>query len=124
MLTGSVPDWLKGDNIDLSYNDFTTKSAAVSCEPQGGLSVSCLKIAKCPKTWYSLHINCGGKEATLSEWCGREEVKQHIPRLISMWSELSGQSLWLKHICKICVGTSWRPSSKFVVMFWLDRISS
>ncbi|XP_024160837.1 probable leucine-rich repeat receptor-like serine/threonine-protein kinase At3g14840 [Rosa chinensis] len=79
MLTGSVPDWLKGDNIDLSYNDFTTKSAAVSCEPQGGLnlfasssggntsSVSCLKIAKCPKTWYSLHINCGGKEATLSE---------------------------------------------------------
>ncbi|KAL6202015.1 hypothetical protein ACLB2K_025726 [Fragaria x ananassa] len=79
MLTGSVPDWLKGDNIDLSYNDFTTNSGAVSCQPRGGLnlfasssrgntsSVSCLKIAKCPKTLYSLHINCGGKEVTLSE---------------------------------------------------------
>ncbi|XP_062011661.1 probable leucine-rich repeat receptor-like serine/threonine-protein kinase At3g14840 isoform X2 [Rosa rugosa] len=78
MLTGSVPDWLKGDNIDLSYNDFTAKSEAVSC-PQGGLnlfasssggntsSVSCLKIVKCPKTLYSLHINCGGEEVILSE---------------------------------------------------------
>ncbi|XP_050371085.1 probable leucine-rich repeat receptor-like serine/threonine-protein kinase At3g14840 [Argentina anserina] len=82
MLTGSVPDLqtvLTADQIDLSYNNFTTNSGAVDCEPRGGLnlfagssggntsSVSCLNITKCPKTWYSLHINCGGEEVKLSE---------------------------------------------------------
>ncbi|XP_050371082.1 probable leucine-rich repeat receptor-like serine/threonine-protein kinase At3g14840 [Argentina anserina] len=78
MLTGSVPDWLNGESIDLSYNNFTTNSE-VKCEAQPGLnlfasssggntsSVSCLKITKCSKTWYSLHINCGGEEVKLSE---------------------------------------------------------
>ncbi|KAL6205901.1 hypothetical protein ACLB2K_023153 [Fragaria x ananassa] len=77
MLTGPVPDWPKG-NIDLSYNDFTINSGAASCQPRGGLnlfasssrgntsSVSCLESAKCPKTFYSLHINCGGKEVNVT----------------------------------------------------------
>ncbi|XP_050944114.1 probable leucine-rich repeat receptor-like serine/threonine-protein kinase At3g14840 isoform X1 [Cucumis melo] len=77
MLSGSVPRWMleEGENIDLSYNKFTqTDFQATGCEarsvnlfassaqdisPSG--TVSCL-AGSCDKTWYSLHINCGGKE--------------------------------------------------------------
>ncbi|PRQ30913.1 putative protein kinase RLK-Pelle-DLSV family [Rosa chinensis] len=46
MLTGTVPaDWMKANSI----------------------FVSCLPLAKCVKTWYTLHINCGGKEVPLYE---------------------------------------------------------
>ncbi|BFG28970.1 hypothetical protein CerSpe_152440 [Prunus speciosa] len=75
LLTGPVPTWTK-NNVDLSYNNFTTGDTG--CQSQGGLNlfassskgnssktVSCLGIPKCPKTWYSLHINCGGKEVTV-----------------------------------------------------------
>ncbi|XP_062006857.1 probable leucine-rich repeat receptor-like serine/threonine-protein kinase At3g14840 [Rosa rugosa] len=80
MLSGTVPaDWMKADSIDLSYNKFTMKSNDEKCEPRDGLnlfasssggntsSVSCLPLAKCIKTWYTLHINCGGKEVLLYE---------------------------------------------------------
>nr|XP_011460821.1 PREDICTED: probable leucine-rich repeat receptor-like serine/threonine-protein kinase At3g14840 isoform X1 [Fragaria vesca subsp. vesca] len=80
MLTGTVPaDWMKAKSIDLSYNNFTMNSNDENCEPQDGLnlfassfagntsSVSCLPLAKCVKTWYTLHINCGGKEVPLYE---------------------------------------------------------
>ncbi|KAK9937790.1 hypothetical protein M0R45_014559 [Rubus argutus] len=78
MLTGSVPDWLKADNIDLSYNNFTINSGDENCDRRnlnlfasssGGntSSVSCLTNAKCPKSFSSFHINCGGNEETLYE---------------------------------------------------------
>ncbi|KAK9907158.1 hypothetical protein M0R45_002403 [Rubus argutus] len=78
MLTGSVPDWLNGKNIDLSYNNFTINSGDENCDRRnlnlfasssGGntSSVSCLTNAKCPKSFYSFHINCGGNEETLYE---------------------------------------------------------
>ncbi|KAK3198573.1 hypothetical protein Dsin_021988 [Dipteronia sinensis] len=75
LLTGSVPSWMleKGGSIDLSYNNFTAESSG-SCQLRNvnlfassskgnnsGAIVSCLR-SKCPKTYYSLHINCGGKE--------------------------------------------------------------
>ncbi|XP_034211901.1 probable leucine-rich repeat receptor-like serine/threonine-protein kinase At3g14840 isoform X5 [Prunus dulcis] len=75
LLTGPVPTWTK-ENFDLSYNNFTIGDTG--CQSQGGLNlfassskgnssktVSCFRTAKCPKTWYSLHINCGGKEVTV-----------------------------------------------------------
>ncbi|XP_022941244.1 probable leucine-rich repeat receptor-like serine/threonine-protein kinase At3g14840 [Cucurbita moschata] len=79
MLNGSVPDWmLKGNGIDLSYNNFTVEVAGESCRSQKvnlfasssqdsdyGI-LSCLAGSSCSKTWYSLHINCGGKEQTIN----------------------------------------------------------
>ncbi|KAH9779347.1 putative leucine-rich repeat receptor-like serine/threonine-protein kinase [Citrus sinensis] len=46
LLTGAIPPWMleKGDKIT-------------------GI-VSCLRSFQCPKTYYSLHINCGGSEVT------------------------------------------------------------
>uniref|UniRef100_M4CBI6 non-specific serine/threonine protein kinase n=1 Tax=Brassica campestris TaxID=3711 RepID=M4CBI6_BRACM len=47
MLTGEVPSWMvdKGDKIS---------------------NVSCLSNYICPKTFYGLHINCGGNELTIN----------------------------------------------------------
>ncbi|CAN6561143.1 unnamed protein product [Malus baccata var. baccata] len=73
LLTGPLPAWLNG-YVDLSYNNFTLGNA--SCIPKGGLNlfdssskgnssrVSC-STAKCPKTYSSFHINCGGNEVTI-----------------------------------------------------------
>ncbi|BFG28986.1 hypothetical protein CerSpe_152600 [Prunus speciosa] len=75
LLTGPVPTWTK-ENFDLSYNNFTIGDTG--CQSQGGLNlfasfsepnssktVTCLGIQKCPQTWYSLGINCGGKKVTV-----------------------------------------------------------
>ncbi|KAH9723414.1 putative leucine-rich repeat receptor-like serine/threonine-protein kinase [Citrus sinensis] len=80
LLTGAIPPWMleRGDKIDLSYNNFTDGSAESSCQKRSvnlfasfskgntlntGI-VSCLRSVQCPKTYYSLHINCGGKQVT------------------------------------------------------------
>ncbi|XWS16849.1 hypothetical protein CRYUN_Cryun33cG0015900 [Craigia yunnanensis] len=80
LLTGSVPTWIleKGDNVDLSYNNFTAGSQGTSSCQQRTVNlfastlrsntsgtVSCLRSFHCPKSWYSLHINCGGREVTI-----------------------------------------------------------
>ncbi|TXG66672.1 hypothetical protein EZV62_007947 [Acer yangbiense] len=56
LLTGSVPPWMleKGGNMNLF--------ASSSKGNNSGAIVSCLRSFKFPKTYYSLHINCGGKE--------------------------------------------------------------
>ncbi|KAE8680081.1 putative LRR receptor-like serine/threonine-protein kinase [Hibiscus syriacus] len=77
-LTGALPGWVLGsdDNIDLSYNNFTS-SSQTSCQQArvnllssssssaDGNSVSwCLrKDLPCPRkpTYHSLFINCGGE---------------------------------------------------------------
>ncbi|KAH9779338.1 putative leucine-rich repeat receptor-like serine/threonine-protein kinase [Citrus sinensis] len=67
LLTGAIPPWMleKGDKIDLSYNNFTDGSAESSCQKRSVTGiVSCLRSFQCPKTYYSLHINCGGSEVT------------------------------------------------------------
>ncbi|XP_058095463.1 probable leucine-rich repeat receptor-like serine/threonine-protein kinase At3g14840 isoform X2 [Magnolia sinica] len=81
LLTGDVPDWMlkKGKNIDLSYNNFTVGGLAPrECLQRNvnlfGTSsmlnnssgvVPCLKNFACPKRGrFSLHINCGGTQAT------------------------------------------------------------
>ncbi|KAG6591770.1 putative leucine-rich repeat receptor-like serine/threonine-protein kinase, partial [Cucurbita argyrosperma subsp. sororia] len=76
LLNGAVPSWMleEGENIDLSYNKFThTNFQDIGCEARSinlfasssednnSGTVSCL-AGTCPKTWYSLYINCGGKE--------------------------------------------------------------
>ncbi|XWS27389.1 hypothetical protein CRYUN_Cryun26dG0111000 [Craigia yunnanensis] len=80
LLTGSIPTWIleKGDNVDLSYNNFTAGSQGTSSCQQRSVNlfastsrsntsgtVSCLRSFHCPKSWFSLHINCGGREVTI-----------------------------------------------------------
>ncbi|GER33608.1 cysteine-rich receptor-like protein kinase [Striga asiatica] len=75
LLIGTLPAWMltDGDNIDLSYNNFSSGSSAPNCQPRNlnlfasskenntGI-VSCLKSAsRCDREYYSLHINCGGR---------------------------------------------------------------
>ncbi|PIN04370.1 Leucine-rich repeat (LRR) protein associated with apoptosis in muscle tissue [Handroanthus impetiginosus] len=74
-LTGLLPPWMlrEGRNIDLSYNNLTSESSALGCQPRelnlfasskGNSSgiVSCLRSFQCPRRYYSLHIDCGGRE--------------------------------------------------------------
>ncbi|KAE8680080.1 putative leucine-rich repeat receptor-like serine/threonine-protein kinase [Hibiscus syriacus] len=78
LLTGSVPSWIleKGDNVDLSYNNFaasqgtpcqqrTVNLFASSSSNDISGTVSCLRSFGCLKSWYSLHINCGGREVVI-----------------------------------------------------------
>ncbi|KAJ4726506.1 putative Kinase [Melia azedarach] len=81
MLTGTIPSWIleKGRNIDLSYNNFTAGSSDSNCQSgtvnlfasssKGTNStgiVSCLRNFRCPKTYYSVRINCGGRQVTVN----------------------------------------------------------
>nr|XP_043618687.1 probable leucine-rich repeat receptor-like serine/threonine-protein kinase At3g14840 [Erigeron canadensis] len=86
MLSGSVPDWMLtlGDNIDLSYNNFTFESSRISnCEIRKtnlfasfskdiiSKEVACLPGDVCGTTFSSLYINCGGK----TFWVGDKEYE-------------------------------------------------
>ncbi|XP_027340613.1 probable leucine-rich repeat receptor-like serine/threonine-protein kinase At3g14840 [Abrus precatorius] len=80
LLTGLVPPWTENaDNVDLSYNNFSIASQgsqtcqnrnvnvfASSLTPNDSGIVSCLRSVVCPKTSYSLHINCGGTMVTVN----------------------------------------------------------
>ncbi|KAJ4726502.1 putative Kinase [Melia azedarach] len=81
MLTGTIPSWIleKGRNIDVSYNNFTAGSSDSNCQrgtvnlfassSKGTNStgiVSCLRNFRCPKTYYSVRINCGGRQVTIN----------------------------------------------------------
>ncbi|XP_062168919.1 probable leucine-rich repeat receptor-like serine/threonine-protein kinase At3g14840 [Alnus glutinosa] len=81
LLTGQVPLWMlnKGDNIDLSYNNFTVGNSGLSVCQQRSVNlfasssignnsgmVSCLRSFRCSHYWYNLHINCGGKAVTIN----------------------------------------------------------
>ncbi|KAH9723386.1 putative leucine-rich repeat receptor-like serine/threonine-protein kinase [Citrus sinensis] len=69
LLTGTIPPWMlqKGDRVDLSYNSFTAGSSETSCQYRSVTGiVSCLRSFRCPKTYYSVHINCGGKQVTVN----------------------------------------------------------
>ncbi|KAK4589488.1 hypothetical protein RGQ29_020173 [Quercus rubra] len=79
LLTGSIPEWIKSSTykIDFSYNNFSESSAPASlCRDDLNLFKSssgrdnlelleCLGESPCSQDWYSLHINCGGKETTV-----------------------------------------------------------
>ncbi|KAF5458584.1 hypothetical protein F2P56_022605 [Juglans regia] len=84
-LTGSIPEWLLGrnKNVDVSYNNFTWDTSGPTECPRGSVNLvesysssgdklsqihPCLKRSfPCPSRNnehpYSLHVNCGGKEA-------------------------------------------------------------
>ncbi|KAK7272602.1 hypothetical protein RJT34_29308 [Clitoria ternatea] len=73
--TGPLPNWIdKPDYTDLSYNNLSIENPEQLTCQQGSVNlfasssndnglgmVPCLKNINCPKTSYSLHINCGGK---------------------------------------------------------------
>ncbi|KAL1299722.1 hypothetical protein AAHE18_18G129500 [Arachis hypogaea] len=60
ILTGQVPaDWTAP--IDLSYNNFSNSPETVTCQMSNIGPLSCGQSKeKCPKYYYSFHINCGG----------------------------------------------------------------
>ncbi|XP_047955696.1 probable leucine-rich repeat receptor-like serine/threonine-protein kinase At3g14840 [Salvia hispanica] len=73
-LSGPLPAWMlkDGDNIDLSYNNITYESLPAECQPRKlnlfassrgntNSAVSCLR-SSCERKYYSLRINCGGKQ--------------------------------------------------------------
>ncbi|TYI96146.1 hypothetical protein E1A91_D01G050000v1 [Gossypium mustelinum] len=81
LLTGLIPSWIleKGENVDLSYNNFKAGSQGTTICQQRSVNlfasssssntsgtVSCLRSFVCPKSWYSLHINCGGREVDVA----------------------------------------------------------
>jgi hypothetical protein len=82
MLNGQVPSWMvdQGDTIDITYNNFS-KDKTEECQQKSvntfsstsplvannSSNVSCLSKYTCPKTFYGLHINCGGNEITSNE---------------------------------------------------------
>ncbi|KAF3529063.1 hypothetical protein DY000_02043033 [Brassica cretica] len=82
MLTGEVPNWMidNGDNIDLTFNNFSNVQRTLECQKKAvnmfsstkpflandHSNVSCLSSYACPKTFYGLHINCGGNELTIN----------------------------------------------------------
>ncbi|KAJ7948795.1 LRR receptor-like kinase [Quillaja saponaria] len=60
LLTGPVPDWIQ-QNVDYA-NLFASSLKAHNSE-----TVSCLtRTFRCPKNSYSVHINCGGEEVTIT----------------------------------------------------------
>ncbi|XP_019449223.1 PREDICTED: probable leucine-rich repeat receptor-like serine/threonine-protein kinase At3g14840 [Lupinus angustifolius] len=77
-LTGPLLDWIYKPNFaDLSYNNFSIGNLEQQSCQQGSANlfasssngnslgnVSCLANVHCPKTLYSLYINCGGKLIT------------------------------------------------------------
>ncbi|KAF9666671.1 hypothetical protein SADUNF_Sadunf16G0253000 [Salix dunnii] len=78
-LNGEIPASFfgirKADYIDLSYNNFRNESScqqrninlfgSASMGNVSGRTVPCLRILPCQKKFYSFHINCGGKAATI-----------------------------------------------------------
>ncbi|EXB36793.1 putative leucine-rich repeat receptor-like serine/threonine-protein kinase [Morus notabilis] len=79
LLNGSIPEWLKSRDsryqIDISYNNFSETSEPSTCRDTFNFfrSSSALKnnsilskcLSKCSKDYYSVHINCGGKQTTI-----------------------------------------------------------
>ncbi|XP_062094624.1 probable leucine-rich repeat receptor-like serine/threonine-protein kinase At3g14840 [Humulus lupulus] len=79
LLSGPIPTWKNisgyAMNIDISYNNFSEISEPSTCQnnfnhfqsTSGHENSSMLSkcLAPCSKDYYSLHINCGGKETTI-----------------------------------------------------------
>ncbi|KAK9050328.1 hypothetical protein SSX86_030701 [Deinandra increscens subsp. villosa] len=81
-LCGSVPEWIANGynkrDVDLSYNRFSEKSVPQDCHPGLNLFRSyssennfdlamCLSKYPCSKEYYSVHINCGGREVIVGD---------------------------------------------------------
>ncbi|KAL1202421.1 putative leucine-rich repeat receptor-like serine/threonine-protein kinase [Cardamine amara subsp. amara] len=83
MLSGEVPRWMidTGDQIDITYNNFSIDPKTAKCQENGvfmfsstsplvennSSNTSCLSNFECPRTFYGLHINCGGPEIQFNE---------------------------------------------------------
>ncbi|KAD4982479.1 hypothetical protein E3N88_19150 [Mikania micrantha] len=70
-LNGSVPDWLINEDVrkrevDLSYNNFNEKSVPQNCRESLDLG-KCLNRYPCSEAYYSVHINCGGREVKIGD---------------------------------------------------------
>ncbi|KAI7744314.1 hypothetical protein M8C21_032730, partial [Ambrosia artemisiifolia] len=102
-LSGSVRDWMltSGDNIDLSYNNFTldnsrdlgcqtrtTNLFASSSTDNTSRKVSCLRNSVCPTNLTSLYINCGGDRFMV----GKKEYESDVaPGGASFFGKVDGR---------------------------------
>ncbi|KAJ0641618.1 putative protein kinase RLK-Pelle-DLSV family [Helianthus annuus] len=89
-LDGAVPSWLTNqDNsklkVDLSYNHLNETTVPQNCDESLNLFRSytstndsdlgkCLKSHPCLKTYYSVHINCGGPKVSIGDKVYEEDL--------------------------------------------------
>ncbi|WJX72499.1 hypothetical protein P8452_56378 [Trifolium repens] len=76
LLTGSLPDWRRNIDVDISYNNLSMSQGSQICQSDkvnlfsptlahNNMGTdSCLRV--CSKPLYSLYINCGGNQATVN----------------------------------------------------------
>ncbi|KAL3633892.1 hypothetical protein CASFOL_022654 [Castilleja foliolosa] len=125
-LSGPLPDWMliDGESMDLSYNNLTSTDSAPSCQTRtlnlfasskGNSSgiVSCLRISRCEREYYSLHINCGGRQVADDKGVIYEDMQTREAPRISFGIGETGDiatraTLWMK------TGTATRSSCKTV----------
>ncbi|KAF2302948.1 hypothetical protein GH714_011742 [Hevea brasiliensis] len=79
-LSGNIPLFRKGTNVDLSYNNFTRQSTEQPACKQIDLSLNlfrsssmgndiggaCANNFSCDQYWHSLYINCGGDSVKIN----------------------------------------------------------
>ncbi|XP_058219408.1 probable LRR receptor-like serine/threonine-protein kinase At1g07650 [Rhododendron vialii] len=97
-LSGPIPGWIQSRNkiVDVSYNNFTWESSGPTECPRGSVNLveSCSasadnklsKVQPCLKKnfpcsatsnqYYSLHINCGGKEVVVNDTKYEADLEQ------------------------------------------------
>ncbi|KAH6837287.1 Leucine-rich repeat transmembrane protein kinase [Perilla frutescens var. hirtella] len=79
-LSGPIPHWMltKGKNIDLSYNNFSSKSPEQNCQARSNLNLFASSRGNtsgtftctggtCDRKYNSLRINCGGRRVSVEK---------------------------------------------------------
>ncbi|XP_062096121.1 probable LRR receptor-like serine/threonine-protein kinase At1g07650 isoform X3 [Humulus lupulus] len=113
LFSGPIPNWMiikvNTFNIDISYNKFSKESEPSICRDtfnhfrssSGQNNNSNLNkcLAPCLKDYYSLHINCGGKQTTIGDivYEGDEEpvdVAKFFQNSAATWGFSNTGDLW------------------------------
>nr|AMM43083.1 LRR-RLK [Vernicia montana] len=80
-LSGKLPIWRQGINVDLSYNNFTRESTEQpTCQQRdvmlnlfrsssmgNDIGGACANDFRCDQYWYSMYINCGGENVNTDD---------------------------------------------------------
>ncbi|XP_023633868.1 probable leucine-rich repeat receptor-like serine/threonine-protein kinase At3g14840 [Capsella rubella] len=133
MLNGSVPNWMvkekDRDTIDLSYNNFSEDTntqecffermnlfASSSSVTNNSLNVYCLKSYQCAKSFYGLHINCGGDEVIINGTKFNADTYDRAPHVfestINAWVSSNTGNFIDDHRVPEGSGTIWNNTSE------------
>ncbi|EOA18229.1 hypothetical protein CARUB_v10006720mg [Capsella rubella] len=120
MLNGSVPNWMvkekDRDTIDLSYNNFSEDTNTQECFFERILNVYCLKSYQCAKSFYGLHINCGGDEVIINGTKFNADTYDRAPHVfestINAWVSSNTGNFIDDHRVPEGSGTIWNNTSE------------